>query len=189
MKQEQYTIEQRQKMRVAKIDIEKMTYEMDGLHMFAPMKEVIESAVAEPVKVAWPAPRTYIPKVTKYNTNYTKPSSNHRENESPTSKMLRKSWKDTNAVSYLNGNKDTQIKKENKDLSHYTQKPDYILDDSVMFKTTSAMQNKDRNGTPVKGARDAFNMNRRGSPEYAASPQDNIKYAIGSNKDQVNLVL
>ena len=45
MKQEQYTIEQRQKMRVAKIDIEKMTYEMDGLHMFAPMKEVIESAV------------------------------------------------------------------------------------------------------------------------------------------------
>lgn len=71
-------------------------------------------------------------------------------------------------------------------LGNYTAKPDYIIDESVMFKNTTAMKTKNLKSSPMK--MNAF-VRPKGSTIGADSPTRNVRYALGTNKDQLNLVL
>lgn len=71
---------------------------------------------------------------------------------------------------------------------NYTAKPGYIIDESVMFKTTTAMKQKNLKSSPVK--MNAFSRGRaQQMGSTADSPTRNVRYALGTNKDQLNLVL
>ena len=68
---------------------------------------------------------------------------------------------------------------------NYTAKPGYIIDESVMFKNTTAMKSKNLKSSPMK--MNAFTRSKATGP--ADSPARNVRYALGTNKDQLNLVL
>lgn len=44
-------------------------------------------------------------------------------------------------------------------LAHYTAKPQYLIDNSVMYKTTTAMKSKNLKSSPMKQM-NAFNRGR-----------------------------
>ena len=153
---------------------------------FAPIPEVPKH-----VGKSWPLNKNYYEKVKQNAPELVKPAFYAKVNEAydgKQNKSLKASLKNQSAIK-----KSQMISASNaqdgirNNLAHYTAKPDYLIQDSVMYKTTTAMKTKNVKSSPLKGGTSAFHRGRA-SLATASPGRRDVKYAVG-NKDQVNLVI
>lgn len=154
---------------------------------FAPIPEVPKH-----VGKSWPLNKNYYEKVKQNAPELVKPAFYAKANEAydgKQNKTLKASTKNQSAIK-----KSQMISASNaqdgirNNLAHYTEKPGYLIQDSVMYKNTTAMKTKNvKRDSPLKGGASAFHRGRASLATSSPGRRD-VKYAVG-NKDQVNLVI
>ena len=75
-------------------------------------------------------------------------------------------------------------------IDKYTKKPEYIVDEKqLQFKNSTAMRNRNKvnQPAPLAGSRAAFPFHKESESSPGGSPP--VKYALGTNQEQVNIVL
>ena len=147
----------------------------------APIPEVPKN-----VGKSWPLNKNYYEKVKQNAPELVKPPEYAKVNDAYDGK--------TNKTKKASQSKASMIASNNQglqnNLANYTAKPDYLIDESVMFKTTTAMKTKNLKSSPMK--MNAFTRGRGGDGGASLNPDSparKVNYALGSNKGQLNLVL
>lgn len=73
----------------------------------------------------------------------------------------------------------------------YTAKPEYLLSEKdLQFRNSTAMRNKNKvnQPAPLAGSRASFPF-QKAADEGSPSRSPPVKYALGTNQEQVNIVL